>query len=164
MIESIYHSDTNMTIKRYDQDSPASYINGWPFDQCPFFTGLQTNNMVNNNRRRRQQRLALAAMWLARMRRRRQRERRVWVKTWLQRRAAQGVHNNLARELEMDEPDMFRQYFRLTPEGFQIVLEKIEHMIVREDTVMRKSITPSERLAVTLRFLATGMYRISVKI
>lgn len=39
---------------------------------------------------------------------------------------------------------------------FQEILQLVTPIIQREDTVMRESISPAERLAVTLRFLATG--------
>ncbi|XP_048252576.1 protein ANTAGONIST OF LIKE HETEROCHROMATIN PROTEIN 1-like [Haliotis rufescens] len=39
---------------------------------------------------------------------------------------------------------------------FDYVFEKNEDVIKRQDTRLRKSISPRERLAVTLRYLATG--------
>ena len=35
-------------------------------------------------------------------------------------------------------------------------ISKIKHNIAKQDTNIRKSISPSEKLAVTLRFLGTG--------
>uniref|UniRef100_A0A182RZA6 Transposase Helix-turn-helix domain-containing protein n=1 Tax=Anopheles funestus TaxID=62324 RepID=A0A182RZA6_ANOFN len=45
---------------------------------------------------------------------------------------------------------------RMTHDDFDWLLDKISHKIKREDTNMRLSITPRERLLITLRFLATG--------
>lgn len=91
-------------------------------------------------------------------RRRRRRARTVWVRPWIQRREDQGAFHNLVQELEAEDPEMYKKYFRMTPEGFKTILEKIRPLIYKMDTVMRKAITPAERLAVTLRFLATGIY------
>ena len=41
-------------------------------------------------------------------------------------------------------------------ESFTLLLSKLEPMITRQDTIMRQAVSAAERLAVTLRFLATG--------
>ncbi|XP_069593209.1 uncharacterized protein [Ranitomeya imitator] len=43
-------------------------------------------------------------------------------------------------------------------ENFDVLVERVEHLIRRSDTYCRFSITPAERLMVTLRFLATGEF------
>jgi hypothetical protein len=62
----------------------------------------------------------------------------------------------LIQELEEEDPEKFKQYFRVTPNGFKEILGKVGPSIKKQDTNMRRSIQPAERLAVTLRFLATG--------
>lgn len=44
----------------------------------------------------------------------------------------------------------------MTPETFNFILLKIENDIKKQDTTMRNAITPAEKLAATLRYLATG--------
>lgn len=44
----------------------------------------------------------------------------------------------------------------MSVEEFDYLLDLISPLIQKKDTVMRKAITPFERLCVTLRFLATG--------
>ena len=44
----------------------------------------------------------------------------------------------------------------MTEETFNNLLGRIQHKIQRQDTVMRAAIPPGERLAITLRYLATG--------
>lgn len=44
----------------------------------------------------------------------------------------------------------------MTSDMFEDLVEKLTPLIKRQDTHLRKSISPSERLAVTLRHLATG--------
>ena len=79
--------------------------------------------------------------------------------TWrkeIQKRQGHGVYATLLRELQGDDPEAFRQYHRLDVNSFNDVLRMVGPFIHKE-TVMRASICPEERLAVTLRFLATGM-------
>ena len=44
----------------------------------------------------------------------------------------------------------------MSPDRFDHLLSLIEGRIAKKDTKFRKSITPAERLAITLKFLATG--------
>ncbi|CAB3978282.1 Hypothetical predicted protein [Paramuricea clavata] len=94
---------------------------------------------------------------LMRRRRRRMRAacRTIWSRTWIQRHQRRGIFVNLLRELEED-PEIFRQYHRFDINSFRKILRMVEPYIKKKDTVMRVSISPGERLSVTLRFLATG--------
>lgn len=47
-------------------------------------------------------------------------------------------------------------------DSFEFILKKISHRITKNDTVMRKAIPADERLALTLRFLATGILYVCV--
>jgi hypothetical protein len=44
----------------------------------------------------------------------------------------------------------------MDPESFDLLLQKLGPIIAKEDTKLRLSIPAEERLAVTLRYLATG--------
>lgn len=46
----------------------------------------------------------------------------------------------------------------MTPEMFDWLVSKVSPLIRKQDTHLRPSIPPDERLAVTLRHLATGYY------
>ena len=46
---------------------------------------------------------------------------------------------------------------RMDQNMFHFILEGIQPLIEKKDTNWRKAITPGERLAVTLRYLATGI-------
>ena len=50
----------------------------------------------------------------------------------------------------------FYNFFRLDEQLFETLLVKISPSIQRADTHLRRAIPPRERLAVTLRYLATG--------
>jgi hypothetical protein len=66
------------------------------------------------------------------------------------------VYANLLKELNAEDPETFRQYHRLDIGACEEILNMVSPIILKTDTVMRTSISPGERLAITLRFLATG--------
>ncbi|CAB4013843.1 Hypothetical predicted protein [Paramuricea clavata] len=72
------------------------------------------------------------------------------------RRQGQGAYANLVKELNAEEPEQFRQYHRIDRQSFESILTMVNPLIVKQDTQMRFSISPRERLTVTIRFLATG--------
>ena len=102
----------------------------------------------------------MALLFLLLMQRRRRRRiaayRQTWAKNGILRRPRHGVYANLLRELNAEDPETFRQYHRLDTEGFNKILSMVGPVIQKKDTVMRTSISPGERLAITVRFLATG--------
>ena len=84
------------------------------------------------------------------------RNRVCWVRPWIARRQERGAFHQLARELVVEDAAGYRDFFKLNSQQFQFLIDKISHLISKEDTFLRPSIKPSERLAVTLRYLATG--------
>ena len=81
---------------------------------------------------------------------RRKRKRRVSVHEILQRRSEYGEYHHLAQELHF-HPAKFQQYFRMTEEQFDYILDLIRDDIYKQDTNWKKAITPRERLAICLR-------------
>ncbi|CAH1379989.1 unnamed protein product, partial [Tenebrio molitor] len=81
-------------------------------------------------------------------------KRKVWCKEWLLQRSRLS-HIELIKELRSSSQDYFN-YLRMSEDNFMILLEKVRPLIEKEDTVLRAAITAEERLAVTIRFLATG--------
>jgi hypothetical protein len=79
-------------------------------------------------------------------------KRKVWVKKYREK----FNHMPLLHELRENYPDDFRNYLRMDITSFKVLLDLVKSKIVKTDTVMRKSISPEERLSATLRFLATG--------
>ena len=84
------------------------------------------------------------------------RDRVEWIRPWLARREQRGIYHLLIRELSLQDTTSYREFFRINKEQFQFLVREIANRIAKKDTVMRSSIKPDERLAVTLRFLATG--------
>ncbi|KAM4565928.1 uncharacterized protein PAE49_009774 [Odontesthes bonariensis] len=83
------------------------------------------------------------------------RRRRVWVHPILAGREQHGEFHRLVQELRLDG-ERFQRYFRLDRDQFDVLLAKIGPVITMQRTNYRQPIPPAERLAICLRFLATG--------
>lgn len=85
-------------------------------------------------------------------------KRSVWVRDWLLKRCTDGAYEKSLREFrEVDNQKfLFKNFLRMDEPTFNELLSKISPLIKKNDTVMRKAIPACERLAVTLRFLASG--------
>ena len=83
-------------------------------------------------------------------------KRKWWVKPWLLERPLVGQYHKLLRELETYDVGAFNNFVRVNPRLFNEILERIEDDIRKQDTGARKALEPGLKLAVTLRFLATG--------
>lgn len=83
-------------------------------------------------------------------------DRSCWVRPWIARRSDLGAYNALMRELEAEDTKSFVNFLRMDRESFDQLLDRVSPMITKADTPMRDSIPPGEKLAITLRYLATG--------
>ncbi|KAM9539910.1 uncharacterized protein ACWYII_038133 [Salvelinus alpinus] len=81
--------------------------------------------------------------------------RSVWFQSWLKSGKQPGEFHRLIQELRLFGEE-FRSYFRLDRSQFDHLLQMVGARIARMDTNYRESISPIERLAICLRFLATG--------
>ncbi|XP_034097002.1 protein ANTAGONIST OF LIKE HETEROCHROMATIN PROTEIN 1-like [Gymnodraco acuticeps] len=99
--------------------------------------------------------VATVALVYAMSRRRPRIVRRCWVNTILRKRLQRGEYHVLVQELRLDGV-LFQQYFRMSKDAFDELLGKVGPLIAKADTRMRLSIGPAERLAICLRYLATG--------
>ncbi|CAH2003188.1 unnamed protein product [Acanthoscelides obtectus] len=81
---------------------------------------------------------------------------RTWIKKWKKDRNLYG-HMPLVHELKENYPNDYKNYLRMDSHTFDKLLTIITpKIIIKQDTILRHSISPEERLAATLRFLATG--------
>ena len=71
-------------------------------------------------------------------------------------RNALGAYNTLLQELHIEDPQQLRSFLRMTAKDLEEIL-RLTGPIISKDTNMRQAISAKERLAVTLRFLATGI-------
>ncbi|KAM4018808.1 uncharacterized protein ACNLHF_006456 [Anomaloglossus baeobatrachus] len=100
-------------------------------------------------------RLAIIVREKERQRLRRQRHRRFWIHPLTAQRLTRGVFSTLYLELRGNH-EKFTSYVRMSVINFDVLLGLVADNIRKTDTYSRFSITPEERLLVTLRFLATG--------
>lgn len=86
------------------------------------------------------------------------RERSIWALDYLIKRPTEGAHQKLLKEFRDTENQkhLYKNFLRMDEETFEELLALVSRIIAKQDTHLRASISASERLAVTLRFLATG--------
>ncbi|XP_015227457.1 PREDICTED: putative nuclease HARBI1 [Cyprinodon variegatus] len=106
--------------------------------------------MVPLNKKR-----ALAIVLLLALRRRRERKRRFWVHPFNLRRKQRGDFYHLVAELRLDR-NRHQEYFRMSVEKMDELLSLVGPELRRQSTSFRAPIEPKQRLAVGLRYLASG--------
>ena len=84
------------------------------------------------------------------------RKRKEWVKPWIAARDQKGTYQNLLNELRLQDKESYRHYLRMNTATFDELLARVGPTITKKTTCMRIPISPEEKLAVTIRFLATG--------
>lgn len=119
------------------------------FCQLPdHYSPVKSRDLVIMERRRV---LLLSLLYLKRKKSQRKvKERKYWVHPILQVGYVEGAFYILFDKLQSDEIKFFN-YFRMTTTTFHYLLGQLEATIQHRNTVMRESIPPKERLALTLR-------------
>ena len=69
----------------------------------------------------------------------------MWVRKWIGRRNEEGAHVKLLRELVDEDAVSDTNFLRMCTEDYEYLLEKVTPKIKRQDTHLKKTITPSER-------------------
>ncbi|CAH2003197.1 unnamed protein product [Acanthoscelides obtectus] len=83
-------------------------------------------------------------------------KRKRWTKEWLLK-TDQYTHLKLLTEIrDTKEEEDYANYFRMQDACFDHLLEMVKPYLTKQDTIMRNAISAEEKLAVTLRYLATG--------
>jgi len=86
----------------------------------------------------------------------RRRRRRFWVRPWISRRARFGNYENLMMELERESRGDFVNFLRMEPRMFRELLDRLTPRLRRQDTNFRRPLEPGIKLAIALRYFATG--------
>jgi len=83
-------------------------------------------------------------------------QRTQWVRQWLLRRPMHGQYEKLMHELTTEDQSGFKNFLRMDPDIFIELLHRVGPRIEKQDTFFRKALPPGLKLAVILRYLATG--------
>ena len=83
-------------------------------------------------------------------------KRSCWSFDWLLRRPEYGQYEKLMGELLREHPAGFQNFMRVSPDMFQELVRRLAPRIEKNDTFMRKALEPGLKLAITLRYLASG--------
>ena len=95
---------------------------------------------------------ALLLLLLVKRNKKCRQNRKMHVHPLLLERSSKGLYHTLYEDLRGDDK-MFFRYFRMSKNSFDELLENVRCKITKRDTMMRKSIAPEERLALTLRYV-----------
>ena len=68
-----------------------------------------------------------------------------------------GEFHLLGRDLRLHDHEYLFKYFRMSPTVFEELLSIVSPIMLKQRAAMRHPISPSERLAVTLRYLVAGV-------
>ena len=90
--------------------------------------------------------------------------RRFWVRGIFQRRIQQGEYHNLLQEMRLNDPESHFRYLRMSRATLDELLVKVRPFLRHRkyQSALRPEISPAERLAITLRYLATGNSQVSL--
>ena len=83
-------------------------------------------------------------------------KKRFWIKKLYAERLQKAEFHLLVRDLRLHDPEYFFKYFQMSRTKFDELLSFVSPVIGKQSTVMGNTISPSERLAVTLQYLVTG--------
>ena len=82
--------------------------------------------------------------------------KRFWVRKLYQERKSSGFFHVLTKELELFDREYFFRFMRMSPDWYEQLLSIVAPKLQRQKTHLREPISPSERLTLTLRYLASG--------
>ena len=87
---------------------------------------------------------------------RERKQRGWWTRDWLLLRTIHGHYEALMAELRLENLEEFNNFVRVDVQIFQELLHVLGERITKKRTWSRQTIDPGLRLAITLRYLATG--------
>ncbi len=89
-----------------------------------------------------------------RMRKEQRRKRRRWWTSELYKNRV--TNTRLLTDLSYEDGSKFRNFTRMSETDFMFLLNEIRPFIEKRDTTFRKAVPAQDRLAITMRFLASG--------
>ncbi|CAG4953387.1 unnamed protein product [Colias eurytheme] len=98
----------------------------------------------------------LLLLLLRRRKRRKRNYRRIWEDPLSFNRLQESDYFVLFSKRLKNNPKKFRKYLRMSRPTFYELLHLVQADLKHEDTHLRLSVSPEERLVITIRYLATG--------
>ena len=89
-------------------------------------------------------------------RRANRKERTAWTRPWILRRPLYGNYEHLLAELNREDRTTYKNFLRFDNDLFTELLQRVTHRIQRKDTRYRRALPAGLKLAVTLRYMASG--------
>ncbi|CAH1965661.1 unnamed protein product [Acanthoscelides obtectus] len=99
--------------------------------------------------------LVISSAYLLLKKKKKRKPRKWWTVSLIRSRESYSGSNLLA-DLLKEPSGFFENFFRMSSDDFEILLNMVESYIVKKNTKWRKAIPANERLAITLQFLVTG--------
>lgn len=87
---------------------------------------------------------------------RRDRKRSVWVREWLLMRPSFGQYEQLMRHLAEGDVKSFKNFVRMDPDTFNQLVRDLTPRLRKRSTNCRDPLCPGLKVAITLRYLASG--------
>ncbi len=107
--------------------------------------------------RRLLKKLVILLLLRRRIARRRQKYKKsFWVRRIYKERKDKSEFNLLVKDLRLFDHLYFFRCFRMNPSTFEKLLLWVGPLIVKQETNMREPVSASERLCITLKYLASG--------
>ena len=100
--------------------------------------------------------VACSAVIVACAAKKKRKRRRMWAKPWLLLRDTKSAYNMILQEFRLGDRDSFRNFLRMNTETFDELMRLVYPALQKSQTRFPKPLSVEERLACTLRFLATG--------
>lgn len=95
--------------------------------------------------------ISVACILSSKVRKRKRKPRSMWMSEYLKRR-----NYGILNDLELNENLLFKNFTRMSRENFYTLLHIVRPKIEKNNTYFRDAVPPEIRLAICLRYLATG--------
>ncbi|XP_050300092.1 putative nuclease HARBI1 [Anthonomus grandis grandis] len=100
---------------------------------------------------------AILLLALVHRRRKRKQKRKFWVHPYFTANQEKIAFVSGRSKEIIEDPIKFQSFYRMSRDSFLVLLYKLEPLIAKQNTKFRESITPEEKLIITLRYFATGL-------
>lgn len=87
---------------------------------------------------------------------RKKKTKTVWVREWLLQRRDFGQYEKLLQQLHDRDVNSFKNFLRVEPDLFHELVERLTPRIQKKDTNLRRALEPGLKLAIALRYMASG--------